>query len=234
MLTVKEREKLKALLTHAVKPEEAMTVDQLEGYLFGVVITPDVTQPSEWFTDIFGEAFASFDDEQEANDKFGHLMQAYNRLNSLRLKGTLGFPFNLADVDSEMLDRVRNWAIGLDRALALRSEIWAPDEVLDQEEISEEDEEILSCLMIVLGVAHPEQIPEIFENVSEMGRDEKEIWSDLVGSLPLAVKTLQDHALDLETDRLAGAPIVAAQKVGRNELCPCGSGRKYKKCCGLH
>ncbi len=24
----------------------------------------------------------------------------------------------------------------------------------------------------------------------------------------------------------------AAQKVGRNDLCPCGSGKKYKKCCG--
>ena len=21
-------------------------------------------------------------------------------------------------------------------------------------------------------------------------------------------------------------------KVGRNDLCPCGSGKKYKKCCG--
>jgi hypothetical protein len=25
--------------------------------------------------------------------------------------------------------------------------------------------------------------------------------------------------------------IVASPKVGRNELCPCGSGKKYKKCC---
>jgi len=25
----------------------------------------------------------------------------------------------------------------------------------------------------------------------------------------------------------------AAKKVGRNEPCPCGSGNKYKKCCGL-
>jgi len=25
---------------------------------------------------------------------------------------------------------------------------------------------------------------------------------------------------------------VTRQKVGRNEPCPCGSGRKYKKCCG--
>ena len=26
--------------------------------------------------------------------------------------------------------------------------------------------------------------------------------------------------------------VVAAAKVGRNEPCPCGSGKKYKKCCG--
>jgi len=36
----------------------------------------------------------------------------------------------------------------------------------------------------------------------------------------------------------AQEPAVAAErhraphKVGRNELCPCGSGKKFKKCCG--
>ena len=29
------------------------------------------------------------------------------------------------------------------------------------------------------------------------------------------------------------APVVRdTPKVGRNDLCPCGSGKKYKKCCG--
>ncbi len=28
-----------------------------------------------------------------------------------------------------------------------------------------------------------------------------------------------------------GATLVAAKKVGRNDLCPCGSGKKFKKCC---
>jgi uncharacterized protein YecA (UPF0149 family) len=27
-------------------------------------------------------------------------------------------------------------------------------------------------------------------------------------------------------------PYIAPPKVGRNEPCPCGSGRKFKKCCG--
>jgi hypothetical protein len=27
-------------------------------------------------------------------------------------------------------------------------------------------------------------------------------------------------------------PKLSSQRVGRNELCPCGSGKKFKKCCG--
>ena len=35
------------------------------------------------------------------------------------------------------------------------------------------------------------------------------------------------------TDESLGAkPIVKKEKIGRNDLCPCGSGKKYKDCCG--
>ena len=30
------------------------------------------------------------------------------------------------------------------------------------------------------------------------------------------------------------APIVKSAKVGRNDPCPCGSGKKFKKCCGAN
>ncbi|MDB2614347.1 SEC-C metal-binding domain-containing protein [Chlamydiales bacterium] len=30
-----------------------------------------------------------------------------------------------------------------------------------------------------------------------------------------------------------GVPQQAEDKVGRNTVCPCGSGKKYKQCCGL-
>ena len=29
-------------------------------------------------------------------------------------------------------------------------------------------------------------------------------------------------------------PTAFGRKVGRNEPCPCGSGRKYKRCCAAH
>jgi SWIM/SEC-C metal-binding protein len=37
-----------------------------------------------------------------------------------------------------------------------------------------------------------------------------------------------------DLDRLLNPPkpMIAETKVGRNDPCPCGSGKKYKKCCG--
>jgi preprotein translocase subunit SecA len=32
----------------------------------------------------------------------------------------------------------------------------------------------------------------------------------------------------------AHQPLTKGKKIGRNEPCPCGSGKKYKKCCGLN
>ncbi|MBM3335726.1 SEC-C domain-containing protein [Candidatus Sumerlaeota bacterium] len=37
-----------------------------------------------------------------------------------------------------------------------------------------------------------------------------------------------------DLERLLNSPAAAGsgRKVGRNDPCPCGSGKKYKKCCG--
>ncbi len=51
-----------------------------------------------------------------------------------------------------------------------------------------------------------------------------------------AAKDLPAPALDLARgepyDIPAPTPYVAPPKIGRNDPCPCGSGKKYKKCCG--
>ncbi|MAE32355.1 MAG: hypothetical protein CMO43_12340 [Verrucomicrobiales bacterium] len=39
--------------------------------------------------------------------------------------------------------------------------------------------------------------------------------------------------VDEATDMVSRAePVRTAVKVGRNDPCPCGSGKKHKKCCG--
>ena len=41
-----------------------------------------------------------------------------------------------------------------------------------------------------------------------------------------------ENVADLERLLNPPQPKIAEKKIGRNELCPCGSGNKYKKCCG--
>jgi hypothetical protein len=39
---------------------------------------------------------------------------------------------------------------------------------------------------------------------------------------------------ELYKEQKNSATIVKGKKIGRNDPCPCGSGKKYKKCCGLN
>jgi SWIM/SEC-C metal-binding protein len=50
----------------------------------------------------------------------------------------------------------------------------------------------------------------------------------IVGLEPLKPEDISD----LERALNAPDPLVAEAKPGRNDPCPCASGKKYKKCCG--
>ena len=43
---------------------------------------------------------------------------------------------------------------------------------------------------------------------------------------------MYDESLDDEDEYYPETFVRAEPKVGRNEPCPCRSGKKYKKCCG--
>ncbi len=66
------------------------------------------------------------------------------------------------------------------------------------------------------------------------GPDElKALWTDLCASRPNLGAELAARRAEMKTVRPPTAPpAVRRQKPGRNEPCPCGSGKKYKKCCG--
>jgi len=42
-----------------------------------------------------------------------------------------------------------------------------------------------------------------------------------------------EDIIDLEVLLNSPKPKLSEKKVGRNELCPCGNGKKCKKCCGI-
>ena len=55
---------------------------------------------------------------------------------------------------------------------------------------------------------------------------------DVVGVPPIVMPQLVIKRTDELFDGNAPRPIHVGQKIGRNDPCPCGSGKKYKKCCG--
>jgi SWIM/SEC-C metal-binding protein len=58
----------------------------------------------------------------------------------------------------------------------------------------------------------------------------REGWQVIVGLEP----DQDEDISDVERLLHPRAPAKAATAPGRNDPCPCGSGRKYKKCCGAN
>ena len=57
---------------------------------------------------------------------------------------------------------------------------------------------------------------------------EKNRWKYTIGLKPEKPEDIGDLEILLDPIK----PKIAEKKLGRNEPCPCGSGKKYKKCCG--
>ncbi len=51
---------------------------------------------------------------------------------------------------------------------------------------------------------------------------------------PLPYEALQERGQTEGSHELKLEPVTVIPKIGRNDPCPCGSGKKYKKCCGIH
>jgi preprotein translocase subunit SecA len=83
---------------------------------------------------------------------------------------------------------------------------------------------------------------EAFEIFAEMtGRMSTEVLSRLFKiqvQKQEAIRRESEKQMQLNYNRGEGTssvqPVRRGKKVGRNEPCPCGSGKKYKKCCGVN
>lgn len=114
------------------------------------------------------------------------------------------------------------WASGFLQGMSLRPEGW--DAWMQDDEDLADDLYDLSRLTLV----DPDQAEQLGEDWSE--RYELEERLALLTWVP---ELLQDLYLSrMEQEAAAHAPIHRDPQPGRNDPCSCGSGRKWKKCCG--
>ncbi len=74
---------------------------------------------------------------------------------------------------------------------------------------------------------------EMFEDLTAAIQDDT-VTLLLKAELRRVPQVQKEEPKNLSTNQPAGAPVPkkAKQNIGRNDPCPCGSGKKYKNCCG--
>lgn len=118
------------------------------------------------------------------------------------------------------------WAEGFMKGVNLRRAAWQP--FLDQERISDA---ILP--MLILGLERdPEHALPLPNGISPTARD------DLIVRMAAGLTIIYRHLHEARSQaglasQMPNTPVRRAMpKVGRNDPCPCGSGKKFKQCCG--
>lgn len=196
----------------------SMDLAMLDGYLAAIAIGPGLVPPSAWLPWVWdpvdGQAEPVFDKNAQANRIISLLMRHYNAVVEAFNTDPARFePVFMRDADYS----AAAWSEGFLCGFQFDRQAWS-----------------------LLVVGQPTWFAPFMRLGTEDGvaitteQGDAASWADaIVPSLVVIAahwtsrRAMPGHA------PMPAMPIVrATPKVGRNDPCPCGSGRKVKKCCG--
>jgi uncharacterized protein len=187
------------------------------GLITAVVVGPEMIMPSEWIPLIITPEDAEADKET-AKLMTGMLMLEYDKIQKSICSDEKDYkPFLWKDKNGKYM--ARDWAEGFVTGMNLRRNAWK--QLFDA---TSDSKKALIPIMLCLS-------DDIVQSVSEKnGDDQEELIEMAIEALPQSVQEINDY---WRKRRKTASPTQqgSRKKVGRNEPCPCGSGRKYKKCC---
>ena len=203
---------------------EVMPVSVLNGLISGVVVCPDLLAPSAWMPEVFktfrGEP-VGFENAQKAQAMYEEVMRYYNSVVQDLHDGRYEPVFDIDTATGDIL--WEGWAHGFSLAMDLApAETWTGLLEGADEDVADAMAMIVSLIAIAMGESplKKKRIRELDEMAPE--------------AIPLCVDALHRGRLRAYAFGAAQAPERKGTKTGRNDPCPCGSGKKYKKCCGLN
>jgi uncharacterized protein len=208
--------------------EGAMVLEELDGFIAGLLVCPEPIPPGEWFARAVGlsknqpSPFAGLD---HANDVLGLVMDYYNDVATTlerhpeRYRPRFPIDERNGDVIWEL------WMEGFGAAADLRHDAWG--QLVD---VGGPPARAGMALALLTDIADGEV---------DMDQEEKERLSrDAQETIRTSILVLHAHRLATQKAIPDFAdqpnPFDAFRKIGRNEPCPCGSGKKYKRCCGAN
>ncbi|MDH3691987.1 MAG: UPF0149 family protein [Gammaproteobacteria bacterium] len=227
-------------LDDAGRPDGTLQFHELQGFVFAIACSPETIAPSEWMPMIGNDEDLNFADQNEAQETLGLIMTLYNEINtgvrerSNSLPAGCVFDENVSKNFKEDAS-ISQWSRGFAAGHDWLAEVW-------KENLFGELDEECGATLMVLSFFGSRQLAEAYfaemkprkhkrgnESFEDFARTMRKMFPDALASYAHIGRSILEAIL--EFDAGGGEPAVS-KKIGRNEPCPCGSGKKYKRCCG--
>ena len=208
------RSRLMELLDAKSEAHNTMRCDEVQGFMMALLSGPDALNPTNWLPEILGEESLFDAKERTEIERLVMAMAADMRmkLNEKILPDLWFYEDEAGNPD------FYTWCNAYLYALDIVPTDWF--EAVDQEEF----EDLFYPIMALGGIYDDEENGEGILHLNE--KELTQLESDLPHVLLDIYWYWQAIINKPQTVRREG------EKVGRNDPCPCGSGKKYKACCG--
>nr|WP_314052409.1 YecA family protein [uncultured Neisseria sp.] len=208
------RSRLMELLDDKSEAHNTMRCDEVQGFMMALLSGPDALNPTNWLPEILGEESLFDAKERTEIERLVMAMAADMRmkLNEKILPDLWFYEDEAGNPD------FYTWCNAYLYALDIVPTDWF--EAVEQEEF----EDLFYPIMALGGIYDDEENGEVILHLNE--KELTQLESDLPHVLLDIYWYWQAIINKPQTVRREG------EKVGRNDPCPCGSGKKYKACCG--
>ena len=208
------RSRLMELLDAKSEAHNTMRCDEVQGFMMALLSGRDALNPTNWLPEILGEE--SLFDAKERTE-IERLVMAMAADMRMKLDEKI-LPDLWFYEDEAGNPDFYTWCNAYLYALDIVPTDWF--EAVDQEEF----EDLFYPIMALGGIYDDEENGEVILHLNE--KELTQLESDLPHVLLDIYWYWQAIINKPQTVRREG------EKVGRNDPCPCGSGKKYKACCG--
>jgi uncharacterized protein len=225
---------LNRFLTLPQRPKGTMTYPQLAGFLFNMANAPELIPHSEWMPIVFNDQDAGYETRDEAERVLQAMMALYNNCDRKRAAGS-GFLPPGCEIRPQPLDNLdtdaplSQWARGFLTGHTCLEEIWS------EFTPAELDKELGASVMVLTFFASP-RLANAYHKEGKGKTSLEHLAETVVMIFPDAMTEYAHLGRCIFQARREGGDLGQEQsdrpKVGRNDPCPCGSGKKFKKCCG--
>jgi uncharacterized protein len=203
-----------------IDSDDAMLLSELDGFIAGLIVGPELIMPSEWLAEVWGSEEPVFEDEAQAGAVIDLIMEHYNNTIHDIERGKYRPLYDADTMDESIM--WETWIEGFWRAVQLR-----PDEWLDFS--ADGDPDLQKEIFILTRLYEIASTPSKDLASLEIDADLDKHAPDLI---PVAVEALDKiRRKKARLDAYPGNIPPVLPKTGRNDPCPCGSGKKFKKCC---